>query len=413
MEFPRELESSRMRVLAITCPALRADALGCYGNDQVLSPGLDELAARSVVFDRHYATIPEALDAWQAWTTKKAPRPPGETLPISESDDLLLRLHHQSVDLRLFMNSDRPLAPSIAGLWPAVSSYSSLGELKKKLAPVLKPSTQQQLIWIDLPHLIPPWSVPKKYLAPYFQGTSGSDEISDGSFEEVDAGIEPWLNPPQGKIQDSDIAGLQRLRFSYLSAVSHLDNCVGHILEWVDKSPDAEQWTIVFTSPHGWSLGEHGIIDPAFPWIHDERLHVPLMVRLPKDREAGRRVAALTHEADLAGAWPDMLGVSWSDWPMPGLWPLAGGRTDSIHSHLVSAWRMGDEIEYAVRNPEWKLIVPGDDASASRPRQRQLYVKPFDRFEVNNVIQHYPEKVEELEALLRAHPLAARYSRRI
>jgi arylsulfatase A-like enzyme len=45
----------RPNILMVVIDTLRADRLGCYGNDQGLTPFLDSLAARGVVFHRAYA----------------------------------------------------------------------------------------------------------------------------------------------------------------------------------------------------------------------------------------------------------------------------------------------------------------------------------------------------------------------
>ena len=62
-----------MNVILIVSDTLRADHLGCYGNDWIHTPNLDRLAASSVVFDQHYAgsfpTMPARADFFTGkWT---------------------------------------------------------------------------------------------------------------------------------------------------------------------------------------------------------------------------------------------------------------------------------------------------------------------------------------------------------
>ena len=45
-------------VLLITIDTLRADHLGCYGNDILRTPNIDNIAARGLSFDRFYVSCP-------------------------------------------------------------------------------------------------------------------------------------------------------------------------------------------------------------------------------------------------------------------------------------------------------------------------------------------------------------------
>jgi hypothetical protein len=82
------------------------------------------------------------------------------------------------------------------------------------------------------------------------------------------------------------------------------------------------------------------------------------------------------------------------------LLPLLGGDCDTLREVCVSHWRLGDVEEWALRTREWAFLLPG---SLPEPAQRgpQLYAKPDDRWEVNNLLQHHQELAEEMEKRLR------------
>src|SRR6266853_5370131 len=50
-------------VVVITIDTLRADHLGCYGDQQIRTPNIDSLAADSVRFERAYTPVPVTLPA--------------------------------------------------------------------------------------------------------------------------------------------------------------------------------------------------------------------------------------------------------------------------------------------------------------------------------------------------------------
>jgi hypothetical protein len=79
------------------------------------------------------------------------------------------------------------------------------------------------------------------------------------------------------------------------------------------------------------------------------------------------------------------------------LLPLARGQAGPVRAYACSALEVGGEVGWALRTPAWALL--------SGPAR--LYVRPDDRWEVNDVSQHHPELVEGLERTLRDFVAAA------
>ena len=127
---------------------------------------------------------------------------------------------------------------------------------------------------------------------------------------------------------------------------------------------------------------------------------MPLIMRLPGEAEAGRRVAALSQPIDLPATLLEAFGSRPPAMDGLSLLPWAKGKQGPIRPFSFSAWQMGDEMESALRTPDWKLIVPSNSSGQASVRDRQLYVKPEDRWEINNVVQHHLELADELEQKL-------------
>ncbi len=61
-----------MNVILIIADTLRADYLGCYGNECIRTPNIDRLASESVLFERAYAEGCPTLQARRAiWTGRR------------------------------------------------------------------------------------------------------------------------------------------------------------------------------------------------------------------------------------------------------------------------------------------------------------------------------------------------------
>jgi arylsulfatase A-like enzyme len=209
--------------------------------------------------------------------------------------------------------------------------------------------------------------------------------------------IEPWPDPPVGELHDAE--AILRVQDTYAAAVTWFDAQVGQLLDDIAKRPWADELLLVFTASSGYPLGEHGRLGWDRPWLYEEVVHVPLIVRWPGRLSAGMRIAALTQPEDLTNGLLGWMG----GWPeKPGVEALIQGTTDLLRPHALSSWRVGSRSEHALRTPEWTLIVPKEQDPADSPRARQLYVKPDDRWEVNNIADREFEKTDELEALLGA-----------
>jgi len=245
--------------------------------------------------------------------------------------------------------------------------------------------------WINMPSLLPPWNLPADLLAVY-----GEDE---------DHPVEPWPNPPIGLIAADNIAELERLHVAYAAAVTYWDARLGDMLAPLRQSGELDRLFICVTASAGLPLGEHGQIGPYRPWLYEEIVHVPLVLRLPAGREAGLRIGALTEPADLLPTFAEFLTESRQVESAPeggiSLWPLVRGEIALLRSYVCSTWQIGPARERSTCTLDWTMIVPVAPFPGEPVRSRQLFAKPEDRWEVNDVLQHHLDLAEELERQIR------------
>src|SRR5262249_19425064 len=146
--------------------------------------------------------------------------------------------------------------------------------------------TERVLLWVELATLLPPWHVPPKYLDQYLQPPASGEEEEAEDVEEGES--EPLLDPQPGFLGEPETVTFLRLQASLAAAVSYVDAAVGNLLDMLDERGLGEGVMLIITTDHGQALGEHGIVGPHRPWLHEELIHVPLLVRLPGGAEAGR-----------------------------------------------------------------------------------------------------------------------------
>jgi arylsulfatase A-like enzyme len=412
-----------MRVVVIAVRGLHLGFLGCYGNDWIDTPTVDRLAAEGVVFDQHYADAPDPDAARTSWRTGRYHLPladDADTPPAEGATDLVALLRDAGVATYLVRDDSRPAPEGFAAGWEHVVRVAPAGGEGDVLGRVVAAAggaldrlagRDRWLLWLDLATPLPPWDVPEPFRSAYFREEEPEDEDADD--EEQDAAepgepLAPLTDPAIGPTDPQDDATFLRLRNSYAAAVSYLDAGLDRLREELDSRGLLEQVLLVLTADHGVALGEHGIVGPYRPWLHDELIHVPLLLRLPGRAQAGRHVPALTQSVDLLPTLLDAFALPPPDVHGHSLLPLARGEKDRVRDYACSGLRVGGAVEWALRTPAWGFLLPVRVPPEDPPRTPQLYVKPDDRWEVNNVVQHHLELAEHLEQVVRGFAEADR-----
>ncbi len=183
-------------------------------------------------------------------------------------------------------------------------------------------------------------------------------------------------------------------RREYYALVSHLDFWIGKILEELEKSGQAENTLIIFTSDHGLALGRHGLLGKQS--LYEHSTSVPLMVSGP-GVAAGERIAAPVYLQD---TMPTVLEIAGAPVPpqvdfrslLPMLRhdPAAAGREVIYGTDLKK--------QRAVTTGGWKLLA------YPQAKVLRLYHVAEDPLEQKDRAGEEAQagKVRELFAVLRA-----------
>jgi arylsulfatase A-like enzyme len=402
-----------MRVLVLILRGLPLGYLGCYGNGWIDTPVLDRLAAEGIVFDQHIADCPNAAGARRAWRTGRfhfaLDADPKDPLP-----DLMQMLHEQAIVTSLVLDDSRGAPLGWADGWNHIrraaveANVPTLECLLQAVGDALDEviDADEWLMWVEFATPLPPWDLPAELREKYLHPTESEDD--DEVEDESGKPLEPLAEPQPGILAEPQDEIFLRLQTTFAAAVSHVDAAIGILLDELDERGLAEDVTLIVTTDHGQALGEHGIVGPCRPWLHEELVHLPLLMRLPGGAEAGRRVAALTQPLDLFPTILEAFGCTPAPSHGTSLATLLQGGAAESRAYVVSALRDGEREEWALRTPKWALLLPVAAAPEDGARAPQLYIKPEDRWEVNNVVQHHLDTAEMLEKTLRSFVHAAR-----
>jgi arylsulfatase A-like enzyme len=173
----------------------------------------------------------------------------------------------------------------------------------------------------------------------------------------------------------------------------------GRVLDALDRSGEADNTLVIYTSDHGDYAGEHGLWAKGLPCFRGA-YHVPLVVRWPKGIESpGRTVDAMVTLADLAPTLLQVAGYT-SDRAFAGrsLVSFLKGRTPKAWRTEFYTQSNGNElygIQRSVSTAKWKLVYNGFDFDELYDLENDPdeMVNVFDRPGNEGVIRELYEKL--------------------
>ncbi len=188
---------------------------------------------------------------------------------------------------------------------------------------------------------------------------------------------------------------VEELRSLYLQGVRYLDEELGKTLDQLNGANFYDDSVVVFTSDHGEEFFEHE------GWWHgtslyQEQLHVPMVVKLPSQAQAGGERLDPMRSIDIG---PTILGVAGVS--VPASFQGVDVFDGKVEEPLVAEEDLEGNRLFSIRDGNWKLII----ANQGNPRGLapvELYDLGVDPGEQKNLAASNRQKVSELETKLRA-----------
>ncbi|MEI6246232.1 MAG: sulfatase, partial [Acidobacteriota bacterium] len=343
-------------VILISIDTLRADHLSLYGYTKGRTPNIDALAKESVVFDRAYAHAPQTLPSHTSILTGELP------------------FEHGVRDNIGF--TVRPNTPTMASLFRS-AGYATGGFVS---AYVLRTETGIGQGFDVYNAELPAGSLDR----PLAQVQRTAPDTVSAAIRWLTSHVDPKLflfvhlyephMPYEPPARFKDLA-------PYDGEIAAADEAIGTLMAELRRRDWYDSATIALISDHGEGLGDHGEDEHGL-FLYEPTIHVPFVLKLPKERSAGRRVTTPVQHIDLLPTFAATAGFK-APAALRGrnLLPVAGGRAldaQGIYSEaMMPRYHFGWSELTSLTDERYKFI---------RAPKPEIYDLERDRAETTNLI---------------------------
>ncbi|MDF1737633.1 MAG: sulfatase [Verrucomicrobiales bacterium] len=388
-------------VLFLIADDLKAGVLGAYGDEFCETPHIDALAERGMVFDRAYcqgtwcqpsrqsfmhsryegdkgSTLGQHLIANGFYSARVGKifhmRVPGDIIDGTDGNDVpetwserfncqgqeahtpgLYRLLNQNIETRAPENRQSTKMP-----FRMFASVESDGDGSEQ--PDWKAAEKTVELLKQQKNSEKPFFIATGFVRPHYPSVAPASYFEKYPYSEI-----PIPAVPEGDLEDIPVAGkagvtsqssgiaeypdnIRKMWADYYATVTFMDEQLGKVIAALDEEGLRDSTLIIFTSDHGYHLGEHHFWQKSK--FHEDVTRVPFIVSAP-GFESGRTMSL----AELMDIYPtacDLLGV-----PIPetvqgeSLRPVLADPSSKVRD---AAFSLDKKKGHAVRTADWAFF---------------------------------------------------------
>ena len=204
--------------------------------------------------------------------------------------------------------------------------------------------------------------------------------------------IQPFETPYSWVIDvDLDDETIERVRELYAAEISFMDDWVGRLMNRLADQKVLDDTVVIYSSDHGLTLGEHGIVGKHASRAQWHVYHVPFMIRHPEGKLAGEWSDYFASTHDIPRTALSFMGAR-----APGMMTgedlsvIFEGKDPPPRPHFTSCY----DDHVLAGDYDWFFIA---DSTGLRKR---LYDKKNDPQELVDVADEHPELVDKYWRIL-------------
>lgn len=255
------------------------------------------------------------------------------------------------------------------------------------------------------PHV--PFVAPKKYFDPYPHQQITMPEKLEGDWNDIPKRGINYVTSLNGEMS---LEQQKKAVAAYYASVAFMDAQVGKILKALEEEGLEDNTIVVFTSDHGFHLGEHDFWMKVS--LHEESVRVPMIIKVP-----GKKPAVCNSFVELIDLYPTIASIA-------GLKPSKHLQGKNLIKTLDEDTYQVRDMAFSVsqggrsfllRNEKWAFIQYNEDASEGI----ELYDMLNDPKQFNNlageeshekVVSFFQERLKKKLIAVRSNDLEIEYT---
>ena len=434
----------KTNVLFIICDDLNTD-LACYGHPQAKTPNIDRLAARGLRFDSAFCQFPLCGPSRASFMTGLYPDQTGikankillrDRLPTVVSMSQMFRnngwhatrigkIYHYGVPSDIGTaghddpeswdetfnprGRDKDDEDKIFSLKPGqfgatLSWLAADGEDEEQTDGIAANEAITRLkqyqsnkkpfflaVGLYRPHT--PFVAPKKYFDLYPLEDINVPTVPPGYLETLPPPARKALRAHKEQINLDPHLARQAIQ-AYHASISYADSQIGRILDALDETGLASNTIVIFTSDHGYHMGEHGHWQKRS--LLDQASRVPLIIATPDMKTKGSTTSC---PAEMIDFYPTLAELCEIQAPagLPGVSLVPVLSQPSARPRLDALTRQ--DGGYTLRTERFRYTEWGKNGASGN----ELYDHKHDPKELNNLANDpaHSETIAKLTTRLR------------
>jgi len=365
-----------MNIVLVVADALQADHLSCYGYERDTSPHLDRFARNHTKY--------ESAIAPSTWTRSVAASILTGTYPsVHGVQTISDRFPTEPICFPSFLQENDYYTVGISGIGNVSSGlgfdvgFNEFVDLYKDeslLPDRASSNAEKEMLNHESGEVIFPRA---EDIVDRFEETILSAEGSEPFFSllwMIDP-HDPYHPPEQHRpfvnsAYEGEIEGsresirrassqedFQRLIDLYDSEISYLDTQFARLVQLLKRADIWEETVLIFVGDHGEAFGDHDGNVGHSNVHYEELIHVPCLIRYPKNEPTWDGTEELINLADILPTVLDYVGLTMDPFPpedVTGDSVLAGGHEETF---TETQYSKAQNNYYSIRQKRWKYIT--------------------------------------------------------